>query len=71
MQILLWALFLVIMWNWGGLTRGKTLRRRGLAHDNSANNRRKVWRNGKLRQQIMEYILTSKKQASHVTWKSR
>ena len=24
-----------------------------------------------LRQQIMEYILTSKKQASHVTWKSR
>ena len=38
MQILLWALFLVIMWNWGGLTRGKTLRRRGLAHDNSANN---------------------------------
>ena len=48
MQILLWALFLVIMWNWGGLTRGKTLRRRGLARDNSANNRRKVWRNGYL-----------------------
>ncbi len=21
MQILLWSLFLVIMWNWGGLTR--------------------------------------------------
>ena len=31
MQILLWSLFLVIMWNWGGLTRGKTLRRRGAA----------------------------------------
>ena len=47
MQILLWSLFLVIMWNWVGLTRGKTLQRRGLSHDNSANNRRKVWRNGK------------------------
>ena len=31
----------------GGLTRGKTLQWRGLSHDNSANNRRKVWRNGK------------------------
>ena len=26
----------------GGLTRGKTLQWRGLSHDNSANNRRKV-----------------------------
>ena len=32
----------------GGLTRGKTLRRRGLSHDNYANNRWKVWRYGKL-----------------------
>ena len=29
MQILLWSLFLVIMWNCGGLTRGKPLQRRG------------------------------------------
>ena len=28
--MMLWLLFLVIMWNWGGLTRGKTLQRRGL-----------------------------------------
>ena len=70
MQILLWSLFLVIMWNWlvgkkKGITAGETtaplLSRRqwavlhevrpyngeGLPHDNSANNRRKVWRNGK------------------------
>ena len=32
----------------GGLTRGKTHSGEGLSHDNYANNRRKVWRNGKL-----------------------
>ena len=48
MQILLWSLFLVIMWSCGGLTRGKTLRRMGISHDNSANNQRKVWRNAKI-----------------------
>ena len=31
----------------GGLTRGKTLQWGGLSHANSANNRRKGWRNGK------------------------
>ena len=31
----------------GGLTRGKTLQWMGLSHDNSANNRRNVWRYGK------------------------
>ena len=32
----------------GGLTRGKTLRRMGISHDNSANNQRNVWRNAKI-----------------------
>ena len=71
MQILLWSIFLVVMWNWivgkkkltaAGETLALLLSLRqwavlhevrpysgeGLSHDNYANNRRKVWRNGKL-----------------------